>query len=214
MTAKKRKQFTPPTLNDGNRWRGMRVGLFGGSFNPAHAGHIHVARTAMIKFGLDFVWWLVTPQNPLKDSKHTRPYEERYANVESMLAPYPKQLATHLEADMGVQYSFQTISSLTSIFPQTDFIWICGMDNAHIFHKWDHWQEILDTMPVCFIARPPAKSLVKSCPLRMSRLVPHHYDARGRKTNLKESGIYWLSGNKMLDISSTNIRNNLAKTNT
>ncbi len=199
-------KFAPPTLKDAHRWRGLRVGLFGGSFNPPHAGHIHVARLAKIKFGLDFVWWIVTPQNPLKDKDHAAPYEERYANVERMLKTYPKQLPSHLEAELGSRYTYETVHSLQSIFSQTEFIWICGMDNAYIFHKWEHWQDIIKTMPVAFIARPPATDLVKSCPLRMATNAEHKFDALGRKTNLKKPAIYWLSSNKMLDISSTDIR--------
>ncbi len=205
-------KLTPPTLKDAHRWRGLRVGLFGGSFNPPHAGHIHVARLAKIKFGLDFVWWIVTPQNPLKSTNQTRPYEERYANVEKMLASYPKQLPTHLELELGSNYTYETVSALKDVFPQTDFIWVCGMDNAHIFHKWDRWQDIIKTMPVSFIARPPATDLVKSCPLRMTTNITHKFDTLGHKTNLKEPAIYWLSSNKMLDISSTDIRKNHIKT--
>ena len=81
------------------------------------------------------------------------------------------------------------------------------MDNALIFHKWDHWQDLLENMPITFIARPPAGNLVKNCPIRMYNH-PQYYQAFGRKTDLKKPGIYWLQGTKMLDISSTNIRNN------
>ena len=200
--------FAPPTLQDGFRWRGLRIGLLGGSFNPAHAGHMHIARIAKAKFGLDFVWWIVTPQNPLKDTKHMRPYDERHDAVSMMLESYPRQLPTHLEADLGTQYTFETISELKTHFSSTDFLWICGMDNAHIFHKWDKWQRILEMMPITFIARPPAQQLVKGCPIRMLDNIPHYHKTFGRKTDLKSSGIYWLEGNKMLDISSTKIRNN------
>lgn len=204
-------QFTPPTLKDGHRWRGLRVGLLGGSFNPPHAGHLHIARMAKAKFGLDFVWWIVTPQNPLKQTKGMAPYAERYAEVQAMLENFPRQMPTHLEAELGTRYTFETVYALRKNFPQTDFIWICGMDNAHIFHKWDKWQRILEMMPLTFIARPPATQLVKGCPVRMLDNIPHYHGAFGRKTDLKSPGIYWLEGNKMLDISSTKIRNNKQK---
>lgn len=207
-------KFTPPTLKDSHRWRGMRIGLLGGSFNPPHAGHIHIARLAKAKFGLDFVWWIVTPQNPLKDKKKSAPYDERYTNVEKMLAKFPKHLPTHLEAELGSRYTYETVSSLKDIFPQTDFLWICGMDNAYIFHKWERWQDILQTMPLAFIARPPARDLVKSCLLRMTKNIEHKFETKGTKTDLKKPAIYWLTGSKMLDISSTNIRNNSTESNT
>lgn len=199
--------FTPPTLHDGARWRGLRIGLLGGSFNPPHAGHLHIARIAKAKFGLDFVWWIVTPQNPLKAKTHIRPYTERHAAVTQMLANKPSQMPTHLEAELGTTYTFETVSKLRQHFPATDFIWICGMDNAHIFHKWDRWQHILEMMPITFIARPPAPHLVKGCPIRMLNNIPHYHQAFGIRTDLKNPGIYWLEGNKMLDISSTKIRN-------
>lgn len=201
--------LTPPTLKDGYRWQNLRVGLLGGSFNPPHAGHQHIARIARAKFGLDFVWWIVTPQNPLKNTKGMAPYEERYRNVSNMLKNSPRQMPTHLEAELGTRYTYETIIELRTHFPKTDFLWICGMDNAHIFHKWDHWQFILETCPITFIARPPAQNLVRGCPLRMYQNAPHFHQTHGRQTDLKNKGIYWLEGNKMLDISSTKIRNSL-----
>ncbi|HPF78580.1 MAG TPA: nicotinate (nicotinamide) nucleotide adenylyltransferase [Alphaproteobacteria bacterium] len=201
-------QFSPPTLKDGRRWDNMRIGLLGGSFNPPHAGHMHIARLAQAKFGLDFVWWIVTPQNPLKKRDGMAPYEERFANVQAMTAPYPRQMATHLEAELGTRYTYQTITALKKYFPKTEFIWICGMDNAHIFHKWDRWQRILEMMPITFIARPPATHLVKGCPIRLLNNISHRHKTYGVKTDLNDAAIYWLEGNKMLDISSTEIRKN------
>ncbi len=203
--------FTPPTLKDGQRWEDMRIGLLGGSFNPPHAGHMHIARLARAKFDLDFIWWIVTPQNPLKERTDMAPYEERHKNVKDMLEGFPRQMVTHLEAELGTNYTYETITALKKSFPKTDFLWICGMDNARIFHRWDRWQRILEMMPITFIARPPATHLVKGCPIRMLDNIPHHHKAFGAKTDLKHAGIYWLEGNKMLDISSTEIRKNKLK---
>jgi nicotinate-nucleotide adenylyltransferase len=203
--------FTPPNLFDAPRWKNLRVGLLGGSFNPPHAGHLHIARVAKAKFGLDCVWWIITPQNPLKDKKGIAPYEERYSKVSEMLKHKPSQIPTHIETMLGTSYTFQTIEALRSSYPKTDFLWICGMDNAHIFHQWDRWQDILDIMPMTFIARPPAKGLVKGCPVRQTRHIPHYFKTQGKQTDLKKPGIYWLSGSKMLDISSTKIRKNKKK---
>ena len=166
--------------------------LLGGSFNPPHEGHLHIARIAKAKFGLDVVWWLVTPQNPLKDKKDMTSYEWRYADVERMLEDYPRQIPTHLESEMGTRFTFETVVELRRYFPATDFIWICGMDNAHIFHKWERWHEILEMMPITFIARPPATNLVKGAPIRMAHHIPQRHGAKGRKTDLKSPGIYWL----------------------
>lgn len=200
--------FTPPTLYDGHRWRGMRIGLLGGSFNPPHAGHVHIARLAMAKFGLDFIWWIVTPQNPLKETRGMAPYEDRFAKVQDITAAHPRMMATHLERDLGTTYTYETVMGLKKNFPHTDFLWICGMDNALIFHRWDSWRALVDEMPIVFIARPPAGTLVQGCPLRMLPQQNQAYRAAGRKTPLNPPKITWLKGTKMIDISSTKIRNN------
>lgn len=185
----------------------MRIGLLGGSFNPPHEGHMHIARLAMAKFGLDFVWWIVTPQNPLKQARGMAPYEERFAKVQNMTARHPRMMATHLERDMGTTYTYETVTGLKKSFPQTQFLWICGMDNALIFHRWDSWRALVDKMPIVFIARPPAGTLVQGCPLRMLPPQNQSYRATGAKTPLNPPKITWLKGTKMIDISSTKIRN-------
>lgn len=202
-----KRTFTPPTLRDGSRWNGLRIGLLGGSFNPPHAGHMHIARLAMAKFGLDFVWWIITPQNPLKGRHDMAPYSERYALVKKMTASQPRMMATHLEDQLGCRYTYQTVKALKKRFPKTDFLWICGMDNAHIFHRWDRWRDLLDEVPLVFIARPPAGTLVKGTPLRLFAK-KQVYNPKGRKTDLSRPGITWMKGAKMIDISSTKIRNN------
>ncbi|MEM6781091.1 MAG: nicotinate-nucleotide adenylyltransferase [Pseudomonadota bacterium] len=199
--------FAPPTLHDGFRWSGKRIGLLGGSFNPPHAGHLHIARLARRKLDLDFIWWIVTPQNPLKDRKGMAPYKERYGAVSDMLAPYPNQMPTHLEHELGTQYTFETICGLKHYFPRTDFLWICGMDNAHIFHKWDRWQDILNMIPIVFIARPPAHTLIQNAPIRQLNITQNNI-THGQRLDLKKPSISWMMGTKMMDISSTEIRNN------
>ncbi len=183
--------MTPPNLRDGSRWNGLRIGLLGGSFNPAHEGHRHIARLAMAEYDLDFVWWLVTPQNPLKGRQDMAPYEERFSSVERIIAGHPRMMATHLERDLGTNFTFETVSGLLKHFPRTDFTFICGMDNALIFHKWDRWRQLARLITILFIARPPAGMLVRNCPVRM----------------LKNPNIHWLKATKMLDISSTKLRN-------
>jgi len=116
--------FAPPTLKDGHRWRGMRIGLLGGSFNPPHIGHLHIARLAQAKFGLHAVWWIITPQNPLKDKAGIAPYKERFHKVEDMLSPYPAMIPTHLENELSTKYTFQTVKALKASFPESDLLWI------------------------------------------------------------------------------------------
>ena len=198
--------FPAPNLYDSNRWAGVRVGLLGGSFNPVHEGHIHIARLAQASFGLNFVWWIVTPKNPLKDKKYLAPYQQRFDLLDDRLADYPLQIPTHIEHLLNTKYTYQTVSEIKKRYPRTDFLWISGMDNAHIFHRWDRWQDLLNIVPITFIARPPASHLVKGCPVRHIKNIPQYNGAKGRLTDLSLPGIYWLEGNKMLDVSSTMIR--------
>lgn len=183
--------LTPPTLNDGGQWAGKKIGLLGGSFNPAHKGHKHIALLALDHYGLDAVWWLVTPQNPLKDTTDMAPYDERFASVEQIIAGHPDMVATHLERDLGTTFTYETVKGLMQHFPQTDFMFICGMDNALIFHKWDRWKDLLDLIPITFIDRPGAVEVVKDYPLKQ----------------VQHPNLLWLHGEEMIDISSTQIRN-------
>lgn len=179
-----------PTLQDGDQWAGKKIGLLGGSFNPAHVGHKHIAQLALDHYGLDAVWWLVTPQNPLKDTDDMAAYDERFASVEQMIDGHPLMAATHLERDMGTTYTYETVLQLKQRFPETSFMFICGMDNALIFHRWDHWQELLDLIPFTFIDRPGAVEVVGDSPLKQ----------------VKHQNLFWLHGEEMMDISSTQIR--------
>ncbi len=207
-----KKSFTPPSLRDGQRWNGLRIGLLGGSFNPAHHGHLNIARLAMARFGLDFVWWIVTPQNPLKDKSQTAAYEDRMRSVKRLIAGHPKMMATHLEKELGSTYTYDTVARLKKSFPKTDFLWICGMDNAVIFHRWDRWKDLAHEIPIVFIARPPAGLLIRNCPVRMLK-ASCAACTPSVKTDLSIPKIYWLQTTKMIDISSTAIRNNSAKSN-
>lgn len=198
---------TVPELDNPLPWNGKRIGLLGGSFNPAHKGHLHIAKLAIANFGLDCVWWLITPQNPLKDVKDAAPYEERFASVEKIIAGEPNMVATHLESELATRYTYETVVELKKAFPQTDFLFICGMDNAVIFHKWDRWQDLVQELPIVFIARTKMDAPAQDSPLRQFTDIPHHEEANGFATNLTKSGIYWLRYTPEVNISSTEIRN-------
>src|SRR5687768_944682 len=106
---------------------GMRVGLFGGSFNPAHEGHSHVAETALVRLGLDRVIWLVSPQNPLKSSAETASLVERMAGARAR-ARGPKMVVSDVEARLGSQYTIDTLRALKARHPGVHFVWIMGAD--------------------------------------------------------------------------------------
>lgn len=198
--------FTHPSLNNPSPWDGKRIGLLGGSFNPAHKGHLHIARIAMKQFGLDAVWWLITPQNPLKNTTDMAPYDVRFASVEHIIKDDPEMIATHLEAELGTTYTYDTVLHLKKAFPDTDFIFICGMDNAVIFHKWDQWQDLIREIPIAFAARTEMDVPAQNSPLRIFDGVPHYEETMGKKTDLAKAGIYWLRHTPEMDISSTEIR--------
>lgn len=198
-------KVTKPKLREHNRWKGRRIGLLGGSFNPTHQGHVHIAKIAKAQFDLDFVWWIVTPQNPLKDKNNIAPYNNRFSQVEAITCHSPYQIPTHLENALGTQYTYETVMELQKYFPKTDFLWICGMDNAHIFHRWDKWRDLASKISVAFIARPPAQRLTKNAPIKLWKKTRHFYGTAKTK-NLKKPSIYWIKSVKMLDISSTEIR--------
>lgn len=134
-------------------WRGQRIGLFGGSFNPAHEGHLHVARQAIRHLGLDAVWWLVAPQNPLKDKAGMAPLAQRVASARA-LARDPRIVVTAVEQNLGARFTLDTLTALKARNPATKFIWIMGADNLAGFHRWKGWRRLMRLVPVAVIARP------------------------------------------------------------
>jgi nicotinate-nucleotide adenylyltransferase len=131
----------------------MRVGLYGGSFNPAHAGHAHVARTALTRLGLDRVIWLVSPQNPLKARRETADLTARLDGARRMAA-HPRMIVSGLETQLGSRYTIDTLKLLKARFPGVRFVWIMGADNLADFHRWRGWAEILRQVPVAVVDRP------------------------------------------------------------
>jgi nicotinate-nucleotide adenylyltransferase len=131
---------------------GMRVGLYGGSFNPPHAGHAHVAQTALMRLGLDRVIWLVSPQNPLKRNQPAD-LAARLAAARTM-ARGPSMIVSDLETRLGSQYTIDAIRFLKARFPGVRFVWLMGADNLVGFHRWRGWTEIMRLVPVAVVARP------------------------------------------------------------
>ena len=131
---------------------GQVIGLLGGSFDPAHAGHVHITKAALKRFGLDRVWWLVSPANPMK-SRGPEPIGKRMQRAKSVM-DHPRVEVTDLEAKMGTRYTAQTIAALIARYPGVRFVWLMGADNLSQFHKWQDWQSIIETVPVGVLARP------------------------------------------------------------
>lgn len=130
-----------------------RVGLLGGSFNPAHGGHRRISLFALNALGLDEVWWLVSPGNPLKPATGMAPLAARLASASRVARRAPIR-ATAIERDLGTRYTVDTLRALRRRYPKVDFIWLMGSDNLAQFHRWRDWRAIARTMPIAVIARP------------------------------------------------------------
>ncbi len=142
---------------------GQRVGLFGGSFNPAHDGHAHVAQTALARLKLDSVIWLVSPQNPLKSAHETASLAERMQSARAR-ARGPRMIVSDAETRIGSVYTIDTLRALKARFPRVKFVWIMGADNLQSLHRWRGWLEIMREVPVAVIARPGAEVKSRSAP--------------------------------------------------
>lgn len=130
-----------------------RVGLLGGSFNPAHPGHLAVARAALERLGLDEVWWLVSPQNPLKTAGGMAPLAERFAAA-AALARHPRMRVTDIETALGTAYTAETLRRLRALYPRLTFVWLMGADNLLQIPAWKGWTAIFRAVPVAVFARP------------------------------------------------------------
>ena len=137
---------------------GMRIGLFGGSFNPVHAGHQLVVLEAMRRLALDSVWVLVTPGNPLKDKRELAPLEQRVEAARAVFA-HPQIRVSGFEAAHGFTYSWQTLQFLTQSLPDRHFVWIMGADNLAGFHRWERWRDIAAMVPMAIYVRPGSTRL-------------------------------------------------------
>ncbi len=132
---------------------GLAIGLLGGSFNPAHEGHLHISRLALSRLALDQVWWLVSPQNPLKPATAMAPFDERLAGARSVALDH-RIHATGIEAELGTQYSADTLAALVRRYRRTRFVWLMGADNLLQIPKWRRWTQIFHTVPIAIFARP------------------------------------------------------------
>ncbi len=134
---------------------GLRIGLFGGSFNPPHAGHRLVTLIALRRLKLDRVWWIVTPGNPLKDTRQLPPLDERMAACRRLM-PEAMVDISGFEASIGTRYTLDTLRYLKRRCPGVHFVWIMGADNLIQFHRWQGWREIARLMPIAVVDRPGA----------------------------------------------------------
>lgn len=152
MEARARPAALPPNPW-GDRLR-RRVGVLGGSFNPAHAGHRHVSLMALRRLALDEVWWLVTPQNPLKPVAGMAPKEQRLASAQAV-ARHPRIRVTLMEERLGTRYTADTLRALARCFRRTRFVWLMGADNLQQIPQWDRWTRIFRSVAIAVFDRSP-----------------------------------------------------------
>jgi nicotinate-nucleotide adenylyltransferase len=131
---------------------GEVIGLLGGSFDPPHGGHVHITREALKRFGLDRVWWLVSPGNPLK-ARGPAPLSQRMARARQIMQ-HPKVVVSDIEARLNTRYTAQTLDRLRAHYSGVQFVWLMGADNLAQLHHWQDWQEIMRSVPVGVLARP------------------------------------------------------------
>jgi nicotinate-nucleotide adenylyltransferase len=131
------------------------IGLLGGSFNPAHGGHLHITLYALNRLGLDEVWWLVSPRNPLKAAESLASYEKRLQSAREVAKPYRRIKVLDIERRYSTKYSYETIDILKKQYRGTRFVWLIGADNLAQFHRWRRWRQILDAVPVVVFDRTP-----------------------------------------------------------
>lgn len=130
------------------------IGLLGGSFNPAHRGHRRASLGALQALGLDEVWWLVSPGNPLKaGAKDMAPYDARMAAAKAMARHAPIRVSD-VEMQLGTRFSIDTMRSLKALYPQHQFIWLLGSDTLPDFHKWRDWRDLARSLPIAVLPRP------------------------------------------------------------
>ncbi|WP_420003694.1 nicotinate-nucleotide adenylyltransferase [Arenibacterium sp. LLYu02] len=153
---------------------GMIVGLLGGSFDPPHQGHVQISLAALKRFGLDQLWWLVSPGNPLKVNPPAA-MARRVAAARAMM-DHPKVHISDIEARLGTRYTAETLRALRKAYPHVRFVWLMGADNLAHFHRWKDWQDILNTVPVGVLARPGERISARLSPAariyRSARLAP------------------------------------------
>ena len=157
-------------------WRRTRVGLLGGSFNPAHSGHRHVAELALKRLNLDQIWLMVSPGNPLKPTAGMAPLAERLGSA-AAIGDGRRIVATAIEAELGTNYTADTLRLLRRRFPRVHFVWIMGADNLTQLPRWRRWREIARNVPLVVLPRPgytlPALSGQAARSLRQGRRPAH-----------------------------------------
>ena len=184
---------------------GLRIGLQGGSFNPPHAAHRQLALLALKRLQLDRVWWLVSPGNPLKDTRELPSLATRIEAARKVAA-HPAIEVTGIEAALNTRYTVDTIAALRRRFPNVRFVWLMGADNLAQFHRWRDWERIAAQIPIAVIDRPPDSFRALAAPAARALSKYRHNESRAaRLADLPAPAWTYLHGMKS-PLSSTELR--------
>ena len=180
------------------------IGILGGSFDPAHGGHVGLTHVALRRFGLDGVWWMVSPGNPLKPNGPA-PMDQRIAQARAIL-DHPRVTITDIEARLGTRYTADTLRALMQRYPRVNFVWLMGADNLHQFDQWRDWRWIMETVPIGVLARPGSRLAPLSA--KAARVYAHaRVPERASRTLAHGPAPRWCYINMPLsDLSSTALR--------
>ncbi len=193
------QRLTPPAR------AGQVIGLLGGSFDPPHAGHVHISLEALKRFRLDRLWWLVSPGNPLKRNGPA-PLEQRMQAARQIMQ-HPRIEISDFEARAGTRYTAETLAALQAACPGVRFVWLMGADNLAQFHRWQNWRQIIESVPVGVLARPGDRISARTSP---AAKIYQQARLPGRQSRLlgRADAPAWCFVNvAMNDISSTMLRN-------
>ncbi len=183
---------------------GQCVGLLGGSFDPPHAGHVHITLAALKRFRLDQVWWLLSPGNPLKTAGPA-PIERRMVAARRLM-DHPRVVISDFEARIGTRHTAQTLQALMVRQPGVRFVWLMGADNLATLHHWQNWQWIMENVPVGVMARPGDRISARTSPAA-NRYERWRLRGRASAVLARQSTPAWCFINlPMVDQSSSRIR--------
>lgn len=184
---------------------GLRIGLLGGSFDPPHAGHLHISRQALTRFGLDQVWWLVSPGNPIKALAPAE-FARRMAACRAMLH-HPRIVVSGLEAQFDTRHTADTLTHLLAHYPAVRFVWLMGADNLAQFHLWENWRSIIGRVPLGVLGR--SDNMVAAGLSTTARIYARQRlrADQARALPFRAAPCWTLISGSTLNISSTQIRN-------
>ena len=188
----------------------MRIGLLGGSFNPAHEAHLEISLAALRRLGLNQVWWLVTAGNPLKDASQLRPLADRVADAQK-IARHPRVTVTGFDGATGSNYTIDLLLALKRRFPHVHFVWLMGADNLVGFHRWKAWPEIFGLVPIAVLDRPGYRLKARAA-RAAQRFAPFYVDeSDAAALPLLEPPAWTILSHRLSGLSSTALRENVLK---